>query len=1094
MKYAYSFKIFKRFFYLCFLFMSLKSFADDRIKESHLHYDLLKSTDWANLSVTIKITGTVTDDTGEPLPGVSIKVKDTNIATTTSVDGKYTINAPDANAKLQFSFIGFIAQEVTIGSRTTINIQLKNDTKLLNEVTVVDVGFGNTEKRADLTGSIASVNVKDLQKAPVTSFEQALAGRVAGVQVISSDGQPGDPLQIVVRGASSINNSNSPLYVIDGLPVEDPDNNNLNPAEIESITILKDASSTAIYGSRAANGVVIITTKQGKLGKSVVNYNNYFGQNITTGRVDLMNAAEFVNLQYELDPAFTDRAYFNKNPDGSKFIDSLPQYDITNYENAPSLDFQNKVFVKGFFQNHFLSVSGGSQNGSRYLFSGGLTDMKGIIIASGFKRYQGRFNIDQVINDKFKITANLNYASTLSYGTFPRSQESNNGGLGNLPTNNLLYRIWAFRPTNIFLGNVDLVDDEFDEEPGSPSIATSVFNPFLSAKNQENRRYGSAFSASTSANYKFNSNFSYRLNASMSLNGGRREKFEGPKTNSGLAYGANGSILNSATNNFSIDNLLTFNKRFSKKSSLTVIALASQQWRRVSSNGYNANQILNSSLGIGGLSSGTVQPTINFNLAQDNLLGFGGTATFNYIDKYIFKGSFRTDGSSKFAKGNRWGYFPSGGFAWKASEEDFMKNVKVISDLKFRINYGETGNNRIGPYPYASPIGQTNTSGFIFNNTFNYGFFQTSIGNKDLKWETTAQLDAGIEFKALKQRLSFELDYYNKRTRDLLLFADFPLSSGFDRGLVNIGKINNQGFEFTLIANVINSKSFTWNSNFNISFNKNKIVELADGNQNLINRAEVAIKNPTFNYISQVGKPIGSFYGLTYDGVYQYTDFNQLPSGGYVLKDELASPNGGSIGYDRNTVKPGDAKYRDINKDGLIDDNDIGIIGQSSPKAIGGFNNNFSYKAFSLNIFFQYSYGGANLNYNKYFLEIPKLGFNQFASYNNRWTPTNPSNYAPGVNASGVSLNSTRFVEDNSYLRFKTVQLSYSFPSQWLQRSKIRSLSINASAQNLWTITNYSGPDPEANTASDAPGLTPNYDFSAYPRAFTYTFGLNVTF
>ncbi len=1092
MKYTYNFKGFKSLLYFCFLFFSLQSLAKEKITRT-LKYEIFSATDGNRLSA-VNITGTVSDENGEPLPGVSVKVKSTAIGVATDLNGKYKINAPDQNSVLVFSFIGFESTEVLVSDRTVINIKLKESQNFLNEVKVVDVGFGNTEKRADLTGSIATVSVQDLQKAPVTSFEQALAGRVAGVQVVSADGQPGDPLQIVVRGASSINNSNSPLYVIDGLPVEDPDNNNLNPAEIESITVLKDASSTAIYGSRAANGVVIITTKQGKIGKSVINYNNYFGSNITTGKVKLMNAAEFVNLQYELDPVFTNRNYFNKNADGTKLIDSLPLYSITDYENAPSLDFQDKVFQHGPFQNHFLSVSGGNDKGSRYLFSGGLSDLHGIIIESGFKRYQGRLNLDQVVNDKLKITANLNYASTLSYGTIPKSQESNNGGLGNLPTNNLLYRIWAFRPTNIFLGNVDLVDDEFDEEPGSPSVATSVFNPFLSAKNQENRRYGSAFSVSTSANYKINSNFSYRLNASMSLNNGRREKFEGPKTNSGLAYGANGSIQNTLTNNFSIDNILTFNKNFSNKSSLSVIGLASQQWRKQTANGYNANQILNSSLGIGGLGSGSVQPNTIFNLAQDNLLGFGGTATFNYLDKYIFKGSFRADGSSKFAPGNRWGYFPSAGFAWKVSEENFMKNVKQITDLKLRVNYGETGNNRVSSYPYVSPIGDSNTSGFIYNNAFDYGYFQTSVGNEKLKWETTGQFDAGLEFGILNRRLSFEIDYYNKRTRDLLLSADFPLSSGFSTGVVNVGKINNRGFEFTLNANIISSKSFSWNSNFNVSLNSNKIIELSDNNQNLINRAEVAIKNPTFNYISQIGKPIGSFYGLTYDGVYQYSDFNQLPSGGYVLKDELAYPNGGSLGYDRNTVKPGDAKYKDVNRDGLIDDNDIGIIGQSSPKAIGGFNNNFSYKAFSLNLFFQWSYGGSNLNYNKYFLEIPKLGFNQFASYNDRWTPTNPSNYAPGAHGSGVSLNSTRFVEDASYIRFKTAQLSYSFPDKWLQKVKIRSLAINASAQNLWTLTNYSGPDPEANTATDAPGLTPNYDFSAYPRAFTYTFGLNVSF
>ncbi|MEO7309265.1 MAG: TonB-dependent receptor [Chitinophagaceae bacterium] len=1043
------------------------------------------------IAQTKKITGTVTDADKEVMAGVVVTLKGTNTRTVTDENGRFAINGPETGAVLQFSFVGYLSQDVNTISKSIIDISLKKDSKILDDVTVIAVGYGNLEKRADLTGSIGKVGVKDLQKAPVRSFEEALAGRVAGVQVLSQDGQPGDALNIVIRGGSSINNSNAPLFVIDGLPVEDPNNNNLNPAEIESITILKDASSTAIYGSRAANGVVIITTKQGKTGKAVISYSNYFGNNITTGRVNLMNAADFVRLQFEMDSTFTNSNYFNLNGATGLRIDSTkPIYSLADYENAPSLDFQNKLFENAPFQNHFLSVSGGNSAGNRYLFSGGYTDQKGVIISSGFKRYQGRLNVEQQVNDRLKITANINYASTQSYGTLPREQESQNS-LANNPSNNLLFRVWGYRPTNINFGNSNLDDAIFDNEQGAGVGANLVINPFLSAQNQYDARFTNTFSASTITSYKISNSLDYRLNASVSIANTRAEKFDNELTNSGIAFGPNGSLSNLQTNNFSLDNILTYNKIFSKKTKLTLIGLASQQWRKNYGSGFSSNNVLFSSLGVGGLPSGVIQPAFDVNISDANLLGFGSTANLNLLDKYIFKASFRADGSSKFAPGKRWGYFPSVGFAWKVSEEKFMNKVKAITNVKFRINYGETGNNRISDFPYLSPFSQTNTSGFVYNNTYYSGFFQTGLGNRNLKWETTGQFDAGVEFGLLKDKVSVEVDYYRKNTRDLLLNAKFPLSSGYSQGLVNVGKISNEGLEFTLNANLVTSKNFTWNSNFNISFNRNRLIELADGGLNLIDKAET--KNTTFNYISQIGQAVGLFYGFTYEGVYQYSDFTLLPSGVYVLKDNIIGPNGGLLGYNRVTVKPGDPRYKDINNDGLIDDNDQGIIGQSTPKAIGGFNNNFTLKNLSLNLFFQYAYGGQNLNVNRYYFENPsRLGLNQFASYNNRWSPTNPTNYAPRAGASGTFVNSSRIVESSSFLRFKTAQVSYRFGPKLIKKVGLKSLALNASAQNLLTITNYTGPDPEVNTKGT--GLTPAYDFSAYPRAFTYTFGLNMTF
>jgi len=1031
----------------------------------------------------IIITGVVTDSKQEPIPGVTVKVKTSSVAVGTKTDGGFSIKVPDEQAILVFSSIGYQTQEVLVGNKKVLSVVLNENIQTLEAVKIFDLGYGR-EKRSDLTGAIGSVNVEDLQKAPVRSFEEALAGRVAGVQVISADGQPGDSFNITIRGSSSVNNSNSPLYVIDGLAIENPDNNNINPAEIASITILKDASSTAIYGSRASNGVIIITTKKGKIGVPVVSYNGYYGNSVVNSRVKLMNAYDFVKLQNDLNPVFTTNNYFND-------ANGTPVRTLESYRNAQTLDFQNVLYQPAPFNNHFLSVSGGSEK-TRYSISGGYTGQNGIITNSGFKRAQGRLNIEQTVSDHFKIGANLNYAATHSYGTFPRMQEDRYN-LANGVTNNLIYRVWSYRPVTSSLDDSNLLNNLFDTDQGSGTDAPNKVNPAISALNEYNARFGNNFSATTYGIYTFNKAFSYRVNAGVNIQMNHNEIFNNQNTNSGSngSYGPNGSISNSQGNDYSLDNILTYTKQFNQRNSLTVIGLVSQQWQHTLGSSFSALQVLLPELGVNGLSSGTVQPTVVTNSSDANLLGIGGTANYSYMNKYVFKVSFRADGSSKFAPTNRWGYFPSGGFAWKIGDEPFMKQQTAVSNLKLRINYGLTGNNRVSDFAYVSPITHTNTSGNIFGNNYQLGYFPSSLGNKDLRWETTAQFDAGLEFGIIKNLVTIEADYYRKDTKNLLLNAIFPTSSGFSSGLINVGKTRNQGFELTINTNNIRTKNFSWSSNFNISFNKNLLLALTDGSENILSIAGGI--ETTSNYIARVGQPLGSFYGYTYAGVYQYTDFNKLPNGAYVLKDNVIAPNGGLLGATRSTVQPGDPKYTDINGDGQITNEDQGIIGNANPKAIGGFNNDFTYKGFDLNVFIQWSYGGENLNANRFYLERPtQVGNNQFASYNDRWTPTNPSNYAPRVSANSANLWSTRFIEDASFARLKTVQLGYSLPSAFLTKIGVKTCRVYASGQNLFKITNYSGPDPEANVAGF--GLTPGFDFSAYPRALTYTFGINLTF
>ncbi|MEJ8844897.1 TonB-dependent receptor [Lacibacter sp. H375] len=1044
---------------------------------------------------SVVVNGTVAaEDSDNPLADVTVALKGTRIATSTNSNGGFSIKVPVKNAVLVFSSVGYEQQEIRVSNTIILNVKMKESVNELSEVVVsVDLGYGNVQKRKDLTGSIGTVSVKEIQKAPVRSFEEALGGRIAGVQVQARDGQPGDNFNIVIRGASSINNSNAPLYIIDGLAVEDPNNNNLNPNEIESITVLKDASSTAIYGSRAANGVVIINTKQGSGKKAVFSYRSFFGVSRTTKKFDLMNAEEFINLQFEIDSVFTNEKYFNKNSTTGLPVDpARPVYSAKDYARAKSLDFQDLIFQDAPFQNHFISVDGGDGKSTKYLVSGGFTNQKGLLVNSGFTRYQGRLNLDQRLNNKMKITANINYSHTKSYGTFPRNQESMSS-LANDPRNNLLYRAWIYRPTTINFDSSGLDEALFDDEPGAGSNPQLVINPLISLKNQYNARFTNTFFSSIVFIYDVTKQIKYRLNAGVSIANGRNEQFDNEFTNSGRSttLGPNGSLTNTQTNNFTLDNILTYTKSLRKKSSFSITALASQQWRRTHNTSITANQVVNSGLGIRGLTSGVIQPVFQQGYSDANLLGFGTTADYKLFGKYIIKGSFRADGSSKFAEGNKWGYFPSGGIAWRVDEEKFMQGVNFIKDLKARVNYGLTGNNRISDFPFLSPIGFSNVSGVVVNNQYLNGYYVQRLGNKDLKWETTSQFDAGLEFSTFKGRLGIELDYYIKKTRDLLLNASFPVSSGYTSGLINVGKIQNTGFEITLNTEVISKKNFNWNNSFNISFNNNKLLELADGAQNLINAAETKYTFP--NYITQVGQSIGQFYGFTYTGVYQYTDFNKLPNGVYTLKDDVIAPNGGLLGATRTTVMPGDPKYKDINNDGVIDDNDQGIIGRALPKFYGGFNNNIRYKNFSLTLFFNFSYGNQAMNMNRFYLESGStISQNQFASYNDRWTPTNPSNYAPRVRANSINVSTSRIIEDASFIRLKTAQISYTISPKAVKKLGMKSLSVNASGQNLFILTKYTGTDPEINTLGT--GLFPAYDFSAYPYATTLTFGVNITF
>lgn len=1006
----------------------------------------------------------------QPLGGVGIRVKGTNITAVSGSDGKYTINAKNANATLVFSFIGYATQEIKINSRAAINITMKQEDKALNEVVVV--GYGAVEKK-DLTGSVAQVEMKSLLKAPVASFDQALAGRIAGVQVSSNEGQPGEGMNIVIRGGNSLTQSNSPLYVIDGFPIEDPLTDALNPDDIESITILKDASATAIYGSRGANGVVIIETKKGKTGKTEVAYDASLGVQEVTKRMEMMNPYEFVKYQLELQPDAAEELYL-----------TMPNKTLEDYRSVNGIDWQDKLFKQAVMNRHNLSIRGGNPQ-TKYAISLSYIDQGGVIINSGYKRYQGRISLNHDVTTKLSVGANINYAKDLSFGQLASTQQ-NGSGFGY--SNYLLYHTWGYRP--IAGGS-----DEFplEDELNDPEIEDMRVNPIISVKNEVRNRNNLSLLGNIFANYTIIKGLDFRTSFGIVQTVTRAEGFYNSQTARGFDHpnntrGPNGEIDYRDRMDWVNENVLSYKKSFAKKHNLNLTAGVTFQRRKDVNNGFTVHQVPNEELELSGLDEGTPVGTSS-RYTGNTLASFLARANYGYASKYLFTLTMRADGSSKFSPENHWGYFPSGAFAWNFSRENFLKNSKIISDGKLRVSYGATGNNAVGDFSRLSSITLPYASYYSFNNgTPRPSAIPSSLGNSDLRWETTKQTDIGLDLSFLKNRIHFVADAYRKVTKDLLLNANVPNSSGYTRIFKNVGSISNEGLEFTLKATPIRNRNFVWESDFNISFNRNKVLALAEGEETIYSRMNWAggYYNDQFMYMTGIGMPAASFYGYDWLGVYQISDFDLQPNGTYVLKSGI--PNNGSA------VQPGHIKYRDVNGDGQLTEADQTIIGRALPKHIGGFNNNFSYKGFSLNVFFQWSYGNDLFNANRLMFEgnaLRRGGLNQYASFVDRWSVDNQgsqNNITGGEGPRGMY--SDRVIEDGSYLRLKTVSLSYALPKSLLAKVKIDGVEVYASGQNLLTWTNYTGMDPEVSVRNTA--LTPGFDYSAYPRGRTLLFGVKV--
>ena len=865
----------------------------------------------------------------------------------------------------------------------------------------------------------------------------------------------------------------------------------INPSDIESLDILKDASATAIYGARGANGVVIITTKKGKVGKAQITYDGSVTMHHVTRTIPMMDAYEFVKLQAETYPASI------ANSTGGYLMEYQgKQWTLDDYRDIFQYDWQDEILRTALQHNHNIRLTGGTE-GVRYNASVSYYNQDGILLNSGYERFQARANT-VIKRDKLDINLTTNYSRSIQTGSTP--SETSYSGM-----NNLFYSVWGYRPVTYPNKSMEsLLNDVMDEAIDSSNDYR--FNPIRSLKEEYRKYYINNLQLNGYVSYEFIKGLKLKVSGGYTYDARKNDQFN----NSNTRYGGptstdkvNAQIIRNERLTWLNENTLTYQTNIKKKhffNSLVGITFQNSDYEYYS---LKSTHIPNESLGMAGMADGTLSSSSSLKSSW-SMMSYLARLNYNYKSKYYATASFRADGSSKFSKKHRYGYFPSGSLAWNFMEEEFMAPIKkVVGAGKLRVSWGLTGNNRIGEYDYYALLqmlkekqgdyisnGSIPSGVYPFDNDMSsVGMVPVSLPNEDLKWETTEQWNVGLDLSFFNERLNFTADVYRKTTRDLLLEASLPLVSGYYSATKNIGKVRNDGLELSLSTVNVQTKDFTWTSDFNIAFNKNEVLELAENQLSLTTAARFDQNyNSQPSYIAKVGLPMGMMYGYIYEGTYKYDDF--VKSGNsYTLKDNVPY-----FSSEANT-QPGMPKYKDVNGDGIIDTNDRTIIGRGLPIHTGGFTNSFTYKGFDLSVFFQWSYGNDIMNANRLFFENAggKKDLNQFASYANRWTPENPESDIPAATKSASNnVISSRIIEDGSYLRLKTVTLGYTFPKALIAKAKLSNARVYVAAQNLWTWTSYSGYDPEVSVRNSA--LTPGLDFSSYPRAFTLSFGVNLGF
>lgn len=1029
---------------------------------------------WA-FSQNITVTGTVQDEAGDPLIGATVQQKGGSNGAATDFDGHFTLKVP-SNATLTVSYVGYTTQSVAVNGQKNLTITLKENSEVLDEVVVV--GYGQM-KRSDMTGSVASVSDAAIKKSVPTSIDQVLAGRAAGVTIQANSGTPGASSTIRIRGINSLNATSQPIFVIDGVVIDgsgsDNGNSNplsaINPSDIVSMDILKDASATAIYGSRASNGVIMITTKRGNAGTATVTYDGYVGWQEMPKKYDMLNLREYAELHNY-------RAELGITPQQSSYV----RPDLL----GDGTDWQDELFRKAFMTSHNISVSGGNEK-TTYAFSGGYLDQDGIALGSNFRRLSLRSNLETQIKSWLRGGVNFSFAETKQ----------------NVGTDNNTIMAALMQPPTVAVtspdGSFDGPDDVWmpDNPVGLASLITNNnrknnfrLNSFLEATLYK----GLTLKTEVSGDWNYNNYYYYQPDYQFGLK--KQEIRTSRWTKSQSKY-------------WSWRNILTYNATFNKVH--TVNAMLGQEmshfnWEQQlgSASGFLTNTTPDLSAGDSSTSNATGSKFHN------SILSWFGRAFYSYDDRYLLTATLRHDGSSRFTKKNRWGWFPSVALAWRASQEAFLRDLTWLNNSKVRFGWGATGNQNVDQW---ATIGLLN-----FKTTpWGQGVMNANTPNSDLKWETTYSYNAGLDLGFLDNRIEFSADFYYKKTKNLLLQVQMPAyingygSDGPSNPWQNIGSLENKGVELTLNTTNITNRDFQWTTNVVFSLNRNKVNSLDSESATLVQTYQPGSTNMTMT-MTKVGQPVAQFWGYKVIGRFDKpTDFYRHDENGNLV--QVAIPKGNTISPSSTWV--GDYIFEDVNEDGVIDENDCTFIGNPEPKFTFGFGNTFSYKGFDLNIFFSGSYGNKALNLTRYRIEDPRVNSNvtrdalNYAvvsqydpagpsdDYRNLYVSNSGSTLMPAIQQSDANNNYTRIsdrlVEDASYIRLQNISLGYTVPKKIVRKAWLENVRVYCTIQNLHTWTKYKGLDPEVG-ALNGNALLNGVDYGRYPSPRIYTFGLNVSF
>jgi TonB-linked SusC/RagA family outer membrane protein len=983
---------------------------------------------------TFAVKGKVLSETGDPLPGVNVLVKGTSKGSVTDADGQYALDNVTAADILVVSFIGYNTEEIVIGGRTSIDINLTPDVRTLSEVVVV--GYG-TQRKVETTGAIASIKAEDIIQTPVTNVAQGLQARMAGVQITQNSSAPGGNISVRVRGTNSINGTSEPLYIVDGIQISNGGGVNevsplstINPSDIESVEVLKDASATAIYGSRGANGVVLITTKRGQSGSTRVSYDGYYGVQEVLKTMDVLNASQFAQLENEV---YKTAVYADPAAEGQ------------------GINYQDLIFRQAPIQNHQLSISGGSDK-TQLALSANYFDQDGIIINSGFTRYSLRLNVDHRISDRVKFGTSILGSYTINNGTPTGVTEIDAGvavnsivgaAMGAPPT------LKPYRDDGTIFPFGEQRDGRYREVTNPLGLA-EVLNRTAVKRTLVNL-YGEA---------KVAEGLTYRASFNVDLQGNLNDYYSPLYIIAKNDLNANSGTASKTNTNYTVllhESILTYNKTFAEKHSVKFTGVFATQsnlanTNRISANGFPNDATKNEALQL------AVNRTVSSSRSSERLDSYMGRVNYGFKDKYFVDFTARVDGSSKFGANHKYGFFPAVAAGWRIIEEGFMQNITALSDLKLRASYGLTGNSgALSAYQSLATVSSSG-SDYQFNHIYTTGINPDRIANPDLRWEKSTQLNIGLDISLLENRLNLTADVYKKNTKDLLYVKSLPLSSGYSSITGNYAELENKGLELAANARVLDG-AVQWNVSANATFNRNKIVDLDGGTT-----TERFVTNYT---ILRVGSPLGVFKTYLFDGVYQ-TGETFLP---------------GSDG------RTGGAKVKDYNGDGSITAADQVITGNPNPDFIFGFSSNLRYKNFDFSIFLSGSYGNEIYNLSRYSFENPLGQRNLLVETANHWTPDNPNNeYVSGFPGGRLPI-SDRFVEDGSYLRCKNISLGYTLP----EIKGINRARVYISANNLFTVTNYSGFDPEVNSYGGS-NTAIGVDNLVYPSAKTFLGGVQITF